>query len=172
MMSETYSTIGLVKEMVPSWRTITYPNIIRSINLTGPEHAAEVIGSFKKATETESKADAFASKAVRIVFPSGSSTLDENAKYIIEKEFVSLAKGFSNLRIRVEGNTDNVGSAQANKTLSLRRAQTVVDFLVSTYQFDTNRFVVSGNGPDKPVADNSTPDGRSQNRRTEFQLLN
>ena len=82
-----------------------------------------------------------------------------------------IAKGFSGTRIRIEGNTDNVGSPATNKALSLKRAQSVVNFLVKEYRFDKNRFIVVGNGSTKPVADNATADGRAKNRRTDFELL-
>jgi len=75
------------------------------------------------------------------------------------------------MKVRIEGNTDNVGSAAMNRDLSYKRAKSVADFLVKTYNFDPNRFVIVGNGPDKPVADNNSEAGRAANRRTEFQLL-
>ena len=55
--------------------------------------------------------------------------------------------------------------------LSRKRAQAVADYLATEYKMDRNRFVIVGNGPDKPVADNNTPEGKSKNRRTEFDLL-
>ncbi|MEL6359089.1 MAG: OmpA family protein, partial [Bacteroidota bacterium] len=74
-------------------------------------------------------------------------------------------------RIRVEGNTDNTGSRATNVDLSRRRAQSVVAYLVREYNFDPNRFVVVGNGPDNPVANNSSAGGRAANRRTDFALI-
>lgn len=64
-----------------------------------------------------------------------------------------------------------MGSAVANKTLSKKRAQAVADYLVNTHNFDRNGIVVIGNGSDKPVDDNNTEDGRSKNRRTDFELI-
>jgi len=58
-----------------------------------------------------------------------------------------------------------------NINLSRSRAQSVATYLVSTYGFDPNRFIVDGKGPDLPVADNTTESGRAQNRRVEFQIL-
>jgi len=75
------------------------------------------------------------------------------------------------MRVRIEGNTDIIGSAAMNRELSYKRARSVGDYLVKTYNFDPNRFIIVGNGPDKPVADNNTEEGRAANRRTEFQLL-
>jgi NitT/TauT family transport system substrate-binding protein len=55
--------------------------------------------------------------------------------------------------------------------LSKKRAQAVADYLVETHDMPRNRFIVIGNGPDKPVANNNSDDGRSQNRRTDFELV-
>ena len=56
-------------------------------------------------------------------------------------------------------------------TLSKKRAQSVVDYLIGTYQMPRNRFIVVGNGPDKPIASNNSDAGRAQNRRTDFELV-
>ncbi len=55
--------------------------------------------------------------------------------------------------------------------LSKKRAQAVADYLINEHGFDKNRFIIIGNGPDKPIADNSTDEGRGKNRRTDFELL-
>jgi NitT/TauT family transport system substrate-binding protein len=89
----------------------------------------------------------------------------------IENQLGQLAVEFAGMRVRIEGNTDNVGAADMNRELSRKRAKSVADFLVKTYNFDPNRFIIVGNGPDKPVATNNTEEGRAANRRTEFQLL-
>jgi NitT/TauT family transport system substrate-binding protein len=108
---------------------------------------------------------------VSISFRSGEFQLDENSKYIIDKEFLPIAQAFSNARVRVEGNTDNVGNHDANVALSRKRAQAVVDYLIRQHSMPKNRFLVYGNGPDKPVASNTTEDGKSKNRRTDFELI-
>ena len=106
-----------------------------------------------------------------ISFRSGEFLLDENAKYIVDNEMVPIAKAFANSRVRVEGNTDNVGNAASNVSLSKKRAQSVVDYLVKEYGMPRSRFIVIGNGPDKPVADNGSDEGRRKNRRTDFELV-
>jgi len=58
-----------------------------------------------------------------------------------------------------------------NKSLSMKRARSVAEFLANTYNFDPNRFVYVGNGPDSPVASNDTDAGRAMNRRTDFELI-
>ena len=106
-----------------------------------------------------------------ISFRTGEHTLDENAKYIIDKEFVEIAKAFANARVRIEGNTDNVGSRSSNVALSERRARSVANYLIKEHGMSPNRLIIVGNGPDKPLASNNTDEGRAQNRRTDFQLV-
>ena len=84
---------------------------------------------------------------------------------------VQIAKAFSNSRVRIEGNTDNVGNPATNKALSEKRARAVADYLISTYNMPRNRFIIVGNGPDKPVGSNDTEEGKSKNRRTELQII-
>jgi OOP family OmpA-OmpF porin len=73
-------------------------------------------------------------------------------------------------RIRVEGHTDNRGSAAYNHGLSRRRAASVVRALVQR-QIAADRLVPEGYGFDRPVADNRTALGRAKNRRVEFTIL-
>jgi NitT/TauT family transport system substrate-binding protein len=171
-MSVIYSDLGFVEGRVPNWRLLAYPDLIESTNLAGATHDAEAKKTFTKVTDAEGKGkEAIATKQVSINFRTGEYKLDENAKYIIDKEFVEIAKAFANSRIRIEGNTDNVGSRSSNVNLSKKRAQSVKDYLVSVHNMPANRFIVVGNGPDKPVADNGSEQGRAQNRRTDFELV-
>ena len=117
----------------------------------------------------ETKA-AISNKKLTIEFQSGSDILDGNAKSLIDREFVSIAKEFSGARIRIEGNTDNTGSDAINKPLSKRRAQAVANYLVKEYGFDKNRFIVVGNGSSHAIAAGSQ--GADQEfRTTDFQLI-
>ncbi|MEX0824233.1 MAG: OmpA family protein, partial [Woeseia sp.] len=65
----------------------------------------------------------------------------------------------------IEGHTDNVGSDTANLQLSQRRAESVVDYLVSEYGIDRSRLVARGYGESRPIADNATEAGKRANRR-------
>jgi OmpA-OmpF porin, OOP family len=67
----------------------------------------------------------------------------------------------------IEGHTDNVGSAEHNLDLSQRRAEAVVNYLVENYGIDRSRLSAKGYGLSRPVADNSTDEGRQKNRRIE-----
>ncbi len=98
-----------------------------------------------------------------ILFETGTDALepdDKNAVAKMAKDLLSV--GIDHLRI--EGHTDNVGPADLNRTLSLRRAEAVAS------EFGRNgvpvaNIVRKGYGFDKPIADNATPQGRAQNRR-------
>lgn len=67
----------------------------------------------------------------------------------------------------IEGHTDNVGAADYNMDLSKRRAESVVTHLVETYGIDRSRLAARGYGMSRPIADNSTDEGRQLNRRME-----
>ena len=171
-MADAYKSLGVIDGAIPTWRAVSFPRIVESTNLTGTENAAEGQKSFAPVSkETGKDLEAIATKQVSINFRSGEFQLDENAKYIIDREFVEIAKAFANARIRIEGNTDNVGSRESNVRLSERRAQAVADYLKQEHNMPANRFIVVGNGPDKPVAENSTDAGKAKNRRTDFELV-
>jgi len=170
-MEVKYKKVGYIKDNIPSWRLVGNSSLIAALNMTGQEQASEDGATFTKVTEEVKTAEAISTKSVSITFASGSSTLDENMKYIVDNEFLDIAKSFANARIRIEGNTDNTGGAAANRALSLKRAQAVVNYLINEHGFDKNRFIVIGNGPDKPIASNTSASGRAKNRRTDFELV-
>lgn len=74
------------------------------------------------------------------------------------------------VRVEIAGHTDNSGSADHNRELSERRANSVFTFL-SDHGIDKKRLVPKGYGPDRPIATNDTEEGRSQNRRIEVRIL-
>ena len=75
------------------------------------------------------------------------------------------------LKIRIEGNTDNIGTAKYNMGLSNRRANSVLKYLVKA-GINKNRLSTVGYGFDRPIATNITPEGRALNRRVELTPLN
>lgn len=172
-MARAFNEIGMAPSNVPAWRDITDISIIQALTakFNGPEHNPEVEISFSTPTLEEKKAEPVAVKRITINFATGAYALNDESKYIIDRDFSNVAKSFAGYRVRIEGNTDDVGNRQSNMVLSRRRAQAVADYLVSTYSFDSNRFMIVGNGPDKPVASNNTPEGKAANRRTDFELV-
>ena len=170
-METKYRKEGYIKEKIPSWRLVGNPSLISALNMSGAEQASEEGVTFSEVTEEVKTAEAISTKSVSITFATGAYSLDDNMKYIIDNEFLDIAKSFANARIRIQGNTDNTGSASANRVLSKKRAKAVADYLISEHGFDRNRFIIIGNGPDKPVASNSTAAGKAKNRRTDFELV-
>jgi len=102
-----------------------------------------------------------------ILFATGSATLDPRSTATLT-EIGQMLKAHADLTIEIDGHTDNVGNAAANTTLSDQRAASVRQYLVKTFQIDAARLSSRGFGASKPVAPNTTPDGRQQNRRVEL----
>jgi outer membrane protein OmpA-like peptidoglycan-associated protein len=84
------------------------------------------------------------------------------------KEIGDMMAKHSDLKILIEGHTDNVGNASTNMTLSEKRALAVKAYLVNNLSVDASRLTAKGFGSTKPVADNTSDDGRQKNRRVEL----
>ena len=82
-------------------------------------------------------------------------------------EIATLLRNNPNLRISVEGHTDNVGAPAANKTLSENRARSVMEALVGS-GINASRLKSAGFGQERPIADNRSEEGRAKNRRVEL----
>ncbi len=102
-------------------------------------------------------------------FNSGSAELTDNSKVILDEVAQTLKKN-ANLMVELAGYTDNTGSKAFNVSLSQRRAQSVVDYLVSR-GVNGDNLSAKGYGPDSPIADNGTAAGRSENRRVEMHIV-
>jgi len=101
-----------------------------------------------------------------IVFATGKATIEDESEATLEQAF-NVMKENLNLAVEIRGYTDNVGKVASNQRLSLRRAEAVRSWLVKK-GIDSTRITVKGLGPANPISDNSTPEGRSKNRRIEF----
>ena len=80
-------------------------------------------------------------------------------------ELAAFLQRFEDVYVDIEGHTDSVGPEDYNQALSQRRAQAVVDLLVNEHGIAPARLQAKGFGESRPVADNSTSEGRAQNRR-------
>jgi outer membrane protein OmpA-like peptidoglycan-associated protein/tetratricopeptide (TPR) repeat protein len=103
-----------------------------------------------------------------IFFDLGKSVLRPESNAELDR-LVKLMKDVAGLKIEISGHTDNTGSATINESLSQSRADAVVQYLTSK-GIAANRLTSKGYGSSKPVATNTTDDGRQQNRRTEFEI--
>lgn len=114
-------------------------------------------------------------EAIRIKFDSGilfavnSAELSASAKQDIAKLAQTL-KNYEGTNVIIEGHTDNTGSYELNKRLSERRAESVATYARSL-GVDGTRLQAKGYSYDQPIADNTTTEGRSQNRRVEIIIV-
>ncbi|MCU0276289.1 MAG: OmpA family protein [Acidobacteria bacterium] len=103
--------------------------------------------------------------ALDIRFDTGQATIKPESKPIVEQIAAALRDNPS-LKVSVEGHTDNTGTPQGNKALSMKRAEAVVAALVQA-GIASGRLQAAGWGQEKPVADNRSEEGRAKNRRVE-----
>ena len=102
----------------------------------------------------------FATSSARLL-PESSSVLDETATTLLR---------YPDIRAEVGGHSDSTGSRAFNLELSRKRAESVRDYLISQ-GVPADRLTAAGYGPDRPIADNGTPEGRAANRRVELQII-
>jgi len=106
-----------------------------------------------------------------IEFESGSAEMQAGGTALL-RPVAQWMRKWPNLKIEVGGHTDDRGSLEVNQQLSQERAQTVVDYMVDNFDWiSSEQMVAVGYGEEKPIADNATEEGRTQNRRVEFQIL-
>jgi outer membrane protein OmpA-like peptidoglycan-associated protein/ABC-type nitrate/sulfonate/bicarbonate transport system substrate-binding protein len=109
-------------------------------------------------------------KPVSIAFHYGKSDLTGEAMAVLNQHVVPQVQMAAGMYVRVEGNTDVLGDDGSNQGLSERRAQAIVDYLVSR-GVDSRRLVARGNGSNNPIGSNKTPEGRARNRRTDILFI-
>ena len=129
------------------------------------------IAGQKSLSEDQAKVQVKLNEAIAgkvIEFATGSDQLTDKGKAVLDELAPILKDSTDNLQI--DGHTDNAGNAAKNLDLSKRRAETVKKYLTSK-GLDANRFTTKGYGQEKPIADNSTEEGKQRNRRIEFQVL-
>jgi outer membrane protein OmpA-like peptidoglycan-associated protein len=104
-----------------------------------------------------------------INFKTGSANILPGSFNVLDRA-VQVLKEFTDIKLEIQGHTDNRGGAAYNRDLSQRRADAVRTYLVSR-GIGAERLTAVGFGFDRPIADNSSESGRSRNRRTEFKLV-
>jgi outer membrane protein OmpA-like peptidoglycan-associated protein len=101
-----------------------------------------------------------------ILFATGKADLQPESRPVL-KEIAGVLKQHPDLKILIEGHTDNVGTPAANLTLSDARAAAVKTALMADFGADGARITTKGMGDTKPAVPNTTAAGRAQNRRVE-----
>lgn len=152
-------------------------------NLQSNEELAETV---QEALNEDSLADqvsvSFTAQYVQLsmkgalLFDSGSASLKDQSKTVLDKVGVILERYGSDSVIEIEGHTDNVPISSArfanNEELSSARALSVFYYLTENTSLNPSSLRHAGMGDRTPVADNSTEEGRSKNRRVEIRIYN
>jgi outer membrane protein OmpA-like peptidoglycan-associated protein len=128
--------------------------------------SARLQGALSQVADTQESARGMIVSLPDILFDLNEATLKNEAKVVIAK-LAGILLILPELNLRVEGHTDSTGSADYNQGLSERRATSVRDFLAQQ-GIGGQRMVAVGYGLTRPVADNSTREGRARNRRVEI----
>ena len=100
-------------------------------------------------------------------------SLASSSRYTVTNSLDEMASGLREIgdaRVQIVGHTDDIGARQGNIALSQARALAVRDYLVGQ-GIPVDNLSVLGRGPDEPIADNATDDGRARNRRIQFKVL-
>ncbi|HLK28205.1 MAG TPA: OmpA family protein [Puia sp.] len=107
--------------------------------------------------------------AKNIFFATGSAKLLPKSSKSLN-EVAKILKEDANLKLDIEGHTDNTGKPAKNQVLSENRAKAVLDYLTTKGGVDAGRLSSAGYGDTKPIASNKTAKGKAQNRRVELKL--
>ena len=127
-------------------------------------------GTTTKADYSKKATNVVASGQWRINFESGRATIRPEGKDVLEQIYNLLIQA-EDSKLELVGHTDNAGTPDGNYSLSTARAEAVKSYLMSK-GIPANRFQkIDGKGQDEPVADNSTPAGKAQNRRVVVTIL-
>jgi outer membrane protein OmpA-like peptidoglycan-associated protein len=127
-------------------------------------------GSAYKPDYTKEAKEVLASGEWNINFDTGSANISGSSASTLETIYNLLIQA-EDTKLRLEGHTDNAGSAESNYDLSQRRAQSVVNFLRSKGIPQSRFQSVIGKGEDEPIETNTTGSGRAKNRRVVITLL-
>jgi outer membrane protein OmpA-like peptidoglycan-associated protein len=104
-----------------------------------------------------------------IQFAKGTAEFEDARSIVVLDQLLNFMMENEDIRIRLEGHTDNAGDPGLNKDLSLKRASKIRAYLtVKGIKFE--RIRISGWGGTRPIADNSTEEGRERNRRVEMYI--
>jgi outer membrane protein OmpA-like peptidoglycan-associated protein len=125
-----------------------------------------------RANERISALDNYTVKdSATVTFAVNRAILTPEAKAALD-DLVAKSTGMKATAYEITGYTDTTGNAERNRVLSEKRANAVITYLTDTHNIPLRRIVTPlGYGQARPIADNSTPEGRAQNRRVEVKLM-
>ena len=167
LVDEINSSNRYIQQLVNAKNKSDSLNMVLTNNLTRSLSQTEVQDVDVKVL----KGVVYISLSDNMLYKSGSYDLTDKAGTTLAK-IAKIIKDYANYDVLIEGNTDNVPitmkNIRNNWDLSALRASSVVQALQTTYQVDPKRLTAGGRGEYNPIADNSTPTGKAQNRRTQI----
>ena len=143
------------------------PNIGKLLGAEINYRNAELESTFAEANDSGNVGDIISLK--NVFFKTGSAELEDKSRHELTK-VAELLNKYGSMNIEIGGHTDSTGSLEGNKTLSEARAISVLSYLTNNGKVTGGRLTAKGYGPDLPVGDNGTEEGRAQNRRTELKI--
>ena len=167
LVDEINSSNRYIQHLVNVKNTSDSLNMVLTANLTRSLSPDEMQGVDVKVL----KGVVYISLSDNMLYKSGSYEISDKAGSTLAK-IAKIINDYSTYDVLIEGNTDNVPIVQTNIRnnwdLSGLRASSVVQALQTTYAVDPKRLTAGGRGEYNPIADNSTPQGKAQNRRTQI----
>jgi len=167
LVDEINSSNRYIQHLVNVKNTSDSLNMVLTANLTRSLSPDEMQGVDVKVL----KGVVYISLSDNMLYKSGSYEISDKAGSTLAK-IAKIINDYSTYDVLIEGNTDNVPISQPNIRnnwdLSGLRASSVVQALQNTYGVDPKRLTAGGRGEYNPIADNSTPQGKAQNRRTQI----
>ena len=167
LVDEINSSNRYIQQLVNAKNKSDSLNMVLTNNLTRSLSQSEMQDVDVKVL----KGVVYISLADNMLYKSGSYEISDKSGETLSK-IAKIIKDYSTYDVLIEGNTDNVPINQKNIRnnwdLSALRAASVVMALQTTYQVDPKRLTAGGRGEYNPIADNSTPDGKAKNRRTQI----
>jgi chemotaxis protein MotB len=167
LVDEINSSNRYIQHLVNVKNTSDSLNMVLTANLTRSLSPDEMQGVDVKVL----KGVVYISLSDNMLYKSGSYEISDKAGSTLAK-IAKIINDYSTYDVLIEGNTDNVPISQPNIRnnwdLSGLRASSVVQALQNTYNVDPKRLTAGGRGEYNPIADNSTPQGKAQNRRTQI----
>jgi NitT/TauT family transport system substrate-binding protein len=167
--------LGMAQDMYRDLRIIKHTfNPEDSLDRRYVEKLADSFSMASSEAPIEYKAPAagatpIATQHRSIYFDPNSSSMSLDSRAIVD-ELAATMRAYENTVVDIDGNTDSTGSRAYNIQLSHARADEVKKYLMDKYGFPSARLRTAGNGPDKPMESNATPEGREKNRRTDIKV--
>jgi len=165
MSQEMYRELRLIKHTSDPEASVDR-RYVAAVASSFPNSPAEQPITYK---EPPKGATPIATQRKSIYFEPNSSKMGLDSRAVVD-EIGDFMRAYENTVVDIEGNTDSTGSRELNMSLSKQRADTVKSYLAEKYHFPIGRMRTIGNGPDRPVDNNETPEGREKNRRTDIKV--